>query len=139
MRLPNGSVVLVTSVRFIPPEGRLDLWNPAAWRASVANRQVRRVQLQAAIERDSSQNALPEIFGGDFNTPVPDAVFRLLTRFSDAHSKAGRGWGNTAVNNLPIARPDQIWLKGFKAVSVRARRTINSDHRAVIADVETQP
>jgi vancomycin resistance protein VanJ len=95
--------------------------------------------LEAALERDSEQKDWPEILGGDFNTPVPDAVFKLLHRFHDAHREAGRGWGNTAVNNLPIARPDQIWLKGLHAISVRAIRTQNSDHRLVLADIQVPP
>jgi endonuclease/exonuclease/phosphatase (EEP) superfamily protein YafD len=113
----------------------MDLWTPTAWRASTANRQLRRAQLEAALQRDSSQQNLPEILGGDFNAPVSDSVFQLLSGFQDAHVEAGRGWGNTAVNSLPIARPDRIWLRQIDAVSVRAKATRYSDHRLVVADL----
>ena len=82
MTLPSGSAALVTSLRLVPPQGRMDLWNLAAWSASKENRQLRRSQLQMVLERDGAQSELPEILGGDFNTPTPDAVFRLLNGFT---------------------------------------------------------
>jgi endonuclease/exonuclease/phosphatase (EEP) superfamily protein YafD len=136
VQLKGGKNVLVTSLRLIPPEGRLDLWNSTAWRASTENRRLRRTQLLAALERSMTETGLPEILGGDFNAPVSDSVFRLLPAFQDAHQEAGIGWGNTAINNFPIARPDQIRVKGFRVISCRAVQTRNSDHRLVVADLE---
>lgn len=136
IELQSGGRILVTSLRLLPPEGRMDLWNPKAWQESTANRRLRRMQLQAALDRLPSEGKLAEIFGGDFNAPVSDSVFRLLAGFKDAHREGGIGWGNTAINSFPIARPDQIWVKGFHVISARAVRTMNSDHRLVVADLE---
>ena len=105
MHLPTGKDLLVTSLRLIPPEGRLDFWNLAAWRSTTANRQLRRTQLKEALEREPAYENVPEVLGGDFNAPANDLVFKLLTQFADAYREAGCGWGNTGLNNLPNRAP----------------------------------
>jgi vancomycin resistance protein VanJ len=77
------------------------------------------------------------IVGGDFNAPAGDAIFRLLRPFlKDSFGEAGTGWGNTALNSIPISRPDQIWISHPGAVfGARAQQTAHSDHRMVIADL----
>jgi vancomycin resistance protein VanJ len=139
VRMHNGLMLAVTSLRLVPPVGRFDLWNPSAWRASADNRRLRRFQLQDVLQDELKGSTLPEVLGGDFNTPVPDAVFGLMGQFHDAYRESGRGWGNTALNSLPIARPDQIWIKGFHSVSTRAIQTQTSDHRLVLTDIEILP
>jgi len=136
VELPLGRTALVTSLRLLPPEGRMDLWNPAAWSASTRNRRLRRQQLQHALERDAQHANSAEILGGDFNAPPNDAVFRLLDQFRDAFKESGHGWGNTALNRIPIARPDQIWFKQLRATSAHAVATRHSDHRMVVVDIE---
>jgi endonuclease/exonuclease/phosphatase (EEP) superfamily protein YafD len=136
LQIQNGPALFVTSLRLVPPVGRIDLWNPAAWRISADNRRLRRRQLQTALLCGPTEIGRPEIIAGDFNTPVPDAIFKLMRQYQDAWLESGRGWGNTALNNLPIARPDQIWLKKLHAVSSCAVQTKNSDHRLVVADIE---
>jgi hypothetical protein len=126
--------VEVTSLRLVPPEARLDLWNPDAWKACTDNRRLRRAQLAEAL-RPHKDSVLPQIVGGDFNAPVSDNIYRRLRGFRDAHRDAGRGWGNTAIAQFPIARPDQIRSQGFKATACRARTTPHSDHRMVVADL----
>jgi len=55
---------------------------------------------------------------------------------TDAFVQAGRGWGGTHLNELPILRIDQVWLSGeWRALSVTAHRTRNSDHRVVVCDI----
>jgi vancomycin resistance protein VanJ len=133
--LSGDREILVTSLRLNPPLGKSDLWNPATWRAYVKDRQVRKRQLQAVLERPSTKPEFPEIMAGDFNAPAGDGIYKLLIGFRDAHRRAGRGWGNTALNSLPFFRPDQIWLKRLFPVSCYAVRTTNSDHRMVVADL----
>jgi endonuclease/exonuclease/phosphatase family metal-dependent hydrolase len=133
---PNKSI-LITSLRLVPPTARLDFWNPNAWRDSVANRRLRRRQLLSAIERGTN-NSSAEILGGDFNTTANDTMLKLLSDFEDAHCAEGRGWGNTVLNKIPIARPDRIWVKGLRVISAKANKTMNSDHRMVLAIVEMQ-
>jgi vancomycin resistance protein VanJ len=127
--------VLITSLRLTPPIGRTDLWNPAAWTAYREDRRLRRRELRTALKADLPKAELPEIVGGDFNAPAGDAIYKLLSDYSDSHRAAGRGWGNTALNTIPAFRPDQIWLKRLSAVSSYGVRTVYSDHRMVVADV----
>ncbi len=137
-RSPTGVEADLFSLRLTPPILRADLWSPDAWRAHRANRRLRREQMQeiaAAIAALPPDAAI--ILGGDFNAPAGDAVVRLLhPRLHDAFRQGGRGWGNTALNDLPVLRFDQIWLSsGLRAARVRARKTRHSDHRMVVCDV----
>jgi endonuclease/exonuclease/phosphatase (EEP) superfamily protein YafD len=134
-RLPDNREVLVTSLRLTPPVGSIDLWNPATWRAYRADRQLRTQQLRSVLQAEPAKTELPEIMGGDFNAPASDGIYKLLTGYRDSHRLAGRGWGNTALNTIPLFRPDQIWLKGLSPLSSHAVQTIHSDHRLVVADV----
>lgn len=133
--LPQKRELLMTSIRFTPPLGRTDLWNPSAWRAYVKDRRLRRRQLQSVLEAEPARPELPEVIGGDFNAPAGDAIYRLLQDYRDSHRTAGRGWGNTALNTIPAFRPDQIWLKRLSAISSHSIPTVNSDHRMVVTDV----
>ncbi|MEO6183961.1 MAG: endonuclease/exonuclease/phosphatase family protein, partial [Verrucomicrobiota bacterium] len=135
LHLPSAHRILITSLRLVPPVARLDLWNPNAWRASIANRRLRRQQLLSVLERDQTKSNI-EILGGDFNTTANDTTLRLLSEFEDAHHAAGRGWGNTMLNNIPIARPDQIWVRKLRVISAQAIKTKNSDHQLVLVLVE---
>jgi endonuclease/exonuclease/phosphatase (EEP) superfamily protein YafD len=133
--LPQKREVLVTSLRLTPPIGATDLWRPATWRAYMDDRRLRIRQLRSVLEAAPAKSRLPEIMGGDFNAPAGDRIYRLLDEYRDCQRMAGRGWGNTALNTMPLFRPDQIWLKGMSAVSSHAVRTAHSDHRMVVADV----
>jgi endonuclease/exonuclease/phosphatase (EEP) superfamily protein YafD len=117
----------------------MDLWNPATWRAYLEDRRLRKRQLRSVLDAPSTKTDLPEIIGGDFNAPAGDGIYRLLGRFRDAHRKAGRGWGNTALNALPFFRPDQIWLGRLLPLSSHAVRTVHSDHRMVVVDALLEP
>lgn len=83
----------------------------------------------------------PVIVGGDFNAPPDDAaLFPLRKRLFDTFRKSGRGWGNTGTNAYPLFRVDQIWAsQHFRPESVRAQKTIHSDHRMVICDLVLEP
>jgi endonuclease/exonuclease/phosphatase (EEP) superfamily protein YafD len=135
MIMPGDHRMLVTSLRLTPPIGLMDLWNPATWCAYLDDRRLRKSQLQSILDASSSRTGLPQIMAGDFNAPAGDGIYRLLGQFSDMHRAAGRGWGNTALNTIPLFRPDQVWLKGLHAISAHAVQTVHSDHRMVVADV----
>lgn len=137
--LKSGRELYLLSLRFLPPVAREDLWNPDCWQQQKKNREDRRLQMeeitrriQATIPADA-----PLILGGDCNAPQGDAIFRLLRpRLHDAFAEGGRGWGNTAINDFPVLRIDQIWLsRHFRALRVRAHQTEHSDHRLVACDV----
>jgi hypothetical protein len=137
--LKSGRELYLLGLRFIPPVAREDLWNADCWRQQRENRQARRLQMQEMVQR--IQAAIPAdaplILGGDCNAPQEDAVFRLLRpRLHDSFAEGGRGWGNTAINEFPVLRIDQIWLsRHFQALHVRAHHTQHSDHRLVTCDV----
>lgn len=135
---PQGIEVEVTSLRLLPPVLCLNLLSPDCWRTQTANRQSRREQVAALLrELDGSGSDLPNIVGGDFNAPAGDGSLQpLRARFRDAHSEAGRGWGNTATNDAPLLRVDQVWVDhAWEPASVVARKTQHSDHRMVICDL----
>ncbi len=121
--------------------GAPDLWAPDCWREQTENRRKRRKQLEAILAplAGSSRKA-PLILGGDFNAPPGDAIFRLLSPLArDAFVEAGRGWGNTIVNQFPVLRIDQIWIDGrLQATDAYAVATQHSDHRAVVCDLRLE-
>ncbi|HET6882470.1 MAG TPA: endonuclease/exonuclease/phosphatase family protein [Pirellulales bacterium] len=133
--LTDYGEVEVVSLRLEPGLVRIDLWSPDCWHQQTANRQRRRRQLNAIA--GSLQSPLPLIVGGDFNAPPGDAVYDALQpQLRDAFSEAGRGWGNTIINELPFLRIDQVWHSShWQACDVYSRRTEHSDHRMVICDV----
>ncbi len=137
LQLPQGQEAEVLSLRLMTPPFRIDLWSPSCWEAYPHNRQLQRDQMGAIREQ---LGAVPDeralIVGGDFNAPQGDAIFGALRpRLRDSFSRAGRGWGNTIINDFPALRIDQIWAsEALQPRSVRAHQTQNSDHRAVIAD-----
>lgn len=138
VELAAGAKIAVVSMRLEPAIVRLDFWSPACWREQTENRQLRRRQLRTMVENHAAVPAdVPLVFGGDFNAPAGDAVFRELEpRLRDPFRDVGAGWGNTIVNEFPFARIDQIWIDDhWQAAVVQAQRTRRSDHRMVIADL----
>ncbi len=139
VRLRSGFKANVVSLRLVPPVFRMDLWSPNCWRSQKENRQERREQIKlVAAKICRFPKDMPVIIGGDFNAPAGDAVFRMLKpKLHDAFAEGGLGWGNTVLNETPMQRIDQIWASSnVKAVSVRAYRTRNSDHRLVVSDLQ---
>jgi endonuclease/exonuclease/phosphatase (EEP) superfamily protein YafD len=142
VRLASGIEVEVVSVRFVPAVFRLDLWSPQCWCEQAENRNARREQVDAIVRRlKAVPEAIPVILGGDLNAPQGDAAFRpFLPRLRDTFHKAGRGWGNTMINELPFLRIDQIWSsRSVCPLNVVARTTRHSDHRMVISDLVVSP
>lgn len=142
VKLYSGQEIEVISAHIITPPFRTDLWNPDCWRAYYAHRQYQRSQMQIIARQIAAVPAkVPVIVGGDFNMPQGDAVCRLLQpRLRDTFPEAGKGWGNTIVNDIPALRIDQIWVsKHFHPTTVFARKTVNSDHRMVLCDLIAQP
>ena len=133
--LPRNGELLVTSLRLTPPLGSMDLWKPSTWRAYAEDRRLRTRQLRAVLEVERPKPNLPEIVGGDFNAPAGDGIYKLLHAYRESHRRAGRGWGGTALNTIPIFRPDQIWLKHLTPAWCCAVKTAHSDHRMVVTDV----
>ena len=106
----HGTELDVASVRLVPPVFRTDIWSPDCWRAQAENRRIRRAQLRAVMDTLNAQaKGVPLVVGGDFNAPARDGALREMTpRLRDAFADAGKGWGNTVLNDFPVQRPDQF-------------------------------
>jgi vancomycin resistance protein VanJ len=138
VRLASGLEVEVFAVRLHPYGIRADVWSPDCWREQMENRKLQRQQFQwLAREVEKVPGDIPIILGGDFNLPAGDKLFELLpNRIRDTFRVAGRGWGDTLVDDFPFIRIDQIWCDAhFRSVSTVVRKTVNSDHRMVICDL----
>jgi endonuclease/exonuclease/phosphatase (EEP) superfamily protein YafD len=140
---PAGKSFEVVNVHLETAATDLRLWNPEVWQTHQKNRQIRRGELllsQQLLEQTTQFPLTPTIFGGDFNAPAMDAVYRPLARdFSDAFNTAGTGWGNTFHRRFPILRIDHLHTtRHFTAVHCGAFTTRHSDHRLVVADFLTK-
>lgn len=137
--LTDGPTIDATNLRLNPPEIRLDLWSAACWKAHHADRMQRRHHLQALLTQPGWDHPdPPRILAGDFNVSAGDGVLRLLKpTLRDAFREAGIGWGNSAINDLPVARPDQIWIsRPLTPLVVWTQPSTVSDHRMVLCDLE---
>jgi len=137
VRLPEGYEIEVASLRLMTPPFRIDLWSSDCWNAYTKNRQIQRSQMEVIQQHLQKYSDVPIVVGGDFNAPQGDAVFNYLTslKLQDSFRIAGRGWGNTIINDFPALRIDQIWAsEHLEAHKVLAHKTVSSDHRAVISD-----
>lgn len=137
LRLPQGREVEIVSLRLMTPPFRIDWWSAAGREAYRASRELQTTQMNAIAQQIGAVPEERAIFiGGDFNAPQGDAIYRVLRpRLRDSFARAGRGWGNTIINEFPALRIDQIWASdGLQPQSVTAHKTENTDHRAVVAD-----
>jgi len=134
----NNVDILLANIRLMPPEIEFNLLTPKTWCKHRDDRQERRKQI-AKIENFLNESDIekPVVVGGDFNVKANDGTLRPLNKYlTDAFTKAGTGWGHTAINDFPVFRVDQIWVsKHFKVISCFARKTVYSDHRMVICDL----
>jgi vancomycin resistance protein VanJ len=142
IQFASGVTAEVFVVRLQPYNIRADLWSPDCWRKQCAIRNLQRSQFEwIGREIKKIPEDVPIILGGDFNLPAGDKLFRILEpRIRDTFRLAGRGWGDTLDNDIPVLRIDQIWCDAhFRAVSTAAHRTVNSDHRLVVCELLCVP
>lgn len=136
--LQGGDLVHLVSLRLATGHVQVNLWNRDCWDTHRRHRRRQMTQLREIAE------ALPpdaaRIVAGDFNAPQGDKIFSLLgPRMSDAFAAAGKGLGNTILNDRPVLRIDQIWVSDdFAVLQAFARASSVSDHRLVVADVTRQ-
>lgn len=134
---PSGAQIKVVSLRLAPPVVRYDLWNSACWREQTAKRQQHAKQVEQLVESLTDGNEHATILGGDFNAAQHDrATWRLHGGARDTFDVAGRGWGNTVLNTIPVLRFDQIWAsQNLRVTATWAVRSRHSDHRLVVTDL----
>ena len=101
-----------------------------------------RAAIEGGIGARQALGGVPAIVCGDFNTPGSAVSVRGLSPLTDIWPRAGRGWGGTMGDDLPIARIDQCWASegvhpcrlGSNAVVVRTTASWSptsrfADHR----------
>ena len=139
VELPNGFEVNVISLRLSPPVFRLDFWTPGFWREHRDNRVKHRKQISrdlAAHRRTADGRNTGLSAATSICRPTIAHLNPLLSKLTDAFDHAGRGWGPTGTNTYPLFRVDQVWVsQAFHIESVRAQKTLHSDHRMVVCDL----
>ena len=90
--------------------------------------------LAAEVTADPSDRVL---LAGDLNTTTTDRRFAILGPLVDTQEQAGDGFGFTWPARMPVLRPDHILQRGLAARSSSVIVAPGSDHRAVIADLDT--
>lgn len=131
----------LVSLRLQPPVARMDLWNQECRRAQTASRRGRRKELAAVMGFVWSHSGEgPVLVGGDFNAVAGDPALAPITApMRDSFDEAGRGWCDTAINDLPFARIDRLFVeRGVEVLASSVRRTSNSDHRMLVVDIRAR-
>ena len=79
----------------------------------------------------------PLVIAGDFNTPYESTHFDpWRPNFREAFASAGHGFAETWPSPCPVLRLDQCWLgPRWRAVHTELGWSLQSDHRAIIADL----
>jgi endonuclease/exonuclease/phosphatase (EEP) superfamily protein YafD len=139
VRLKDGRVVEVASVRMQAPRARLDYWNADCWRAYSEHRTEHLEELRGIWDRvERTRGDAPLVLGGDFNL-VPDAEEVRIFGHSlvDSYAAAGRGWYATAIAGTPLFRIDKVWAsRKLVPIGTSSYPSEVSDHRFVVADFE---
>ena len=138
IKLFSGKEVEVMCVHLLPPASGINLFSQRVWREHKADRQKRREQVEKIVEQvEKVEGEVPIIVGGDFNVAGGDeSLSGLGGLLRDGFDEGGFGWGNTAINEFPLWRVDQVWIsKDLAAKAVYTVKTKYSDHRMVIADL----
>jgi endonuclease/exonuclease/phosphatase (EEP) superfamily protein YafD len=113
------------------------------WRVPTAREKIgtnslmRLVQSQiVSVYADSLGPAT--LLSGDFNMPAGSAIQRrCLSRFSDAFSMAGFGFGHTYYTRRVSVRIDHILCAaGWRCRGSWVGKNIGSAHRPLVADFE---
>ncbi len=137
IRLTSGREVAVVSLRLMPVPLDFDLWSARFQRDMRAHRAAQRRELaEIAALLEQVPASVPVVLGGDFNAPPGDPVFRpLAPRLCDGWRRAGVGWGDTILNDLPVSRIDRVFVsEHLRPLRLAAGRTAASDHRLVVAE-----
>lgn len=112
--------------------------SPAFWMRYISQyRQAYRVRNWEVeqILRKVEAEVHPVIISGDLNSTPHNWVYRrLVDGRQDAFAVAGRGWGMTYHNRLPLVRIDFILVdQEFEVVEAHVPSAWLSDHRPVVA------
>ena len=137
--IPGFGPMDLVSLRLATGHVQLNLWNPDCWNTHYRWRRQQLDQMRTIAAELTTQ--APLLVAGDFNAPQGDRIFSLLPAgLFDVFAVAGKGIGNTILNDIPVVRIDQIWASDhFHVIQSFARQTRASDHRLVVADLVLAP
>lgn len=90
--------------------------------------------LAAVVRADPAPRLL---LAGDLNTATTDRRFGVLAPLTDTQQEAGAGFGFTWPSRHPLLRPDHLLQRGMTTRKAWVLDAPGSDHRAVLADLET--
>lgn len=138
MQLPGRSL-LVVNVRLALPGFVRKVASPSDSLDLASEHEARVAQFPRLSEETSRirrlHGGIEAIVCGDFNSPAHARSVRALAPLVDVWPRAGRGWGGTMGDDLPIARIDQCWASdGMHAVQAFVARGRGSDHRMLVVD-----
>jgi vancomycin resistance protein VanJ len=154
LRPPDAPADMVVRARLETPAGLVRFYNLHLASPRQALVAVRRrgwnggEQLQANSDfRRSQSEAItawigredgPLLVAGDFNTPCDSTIYRdFWSRYANAFSEAGLGWGYTYYANRTALRIDHILAgPGWRCRDCWVGPEVGSEHRPVIADLE---
>ena len=137
--IPGFGPMDLVSLRLATGHVQLNLWNPDSWNTHYRWRRRQLDEMRTITSELTAQT--PLLVAGDFNAPQGDRIFSLLPAgLFDVFAVAGKGIGNTILNDIPVLRIDQIWASDhFHVIQSFARQTRASDHRLVVADLVLAP
>lgn len=89
------------------------------------------------VARWAVQGQIPLVVAGDFNLPVESRIYReSWGAFTNAFSRAGRGFGFTRFNGWIRVRIDHVLAgPGWRVERAFVGPEVGSDHRPVVADL----
>lgn len=129
----SGKRIRLVALRLLPPVFRLDLWSLDCWRNYAEDAGQRRARLRMLLSEAGASDIC--LVGGDFNATNPRLITDHRPTWTEAGRSAGRGWRGTGTNDFPFVWVDQIWgSPEIHWVQAFAQKTVNSDHRMLVAD-----
>lgn len=138
LELPEGPIQ-ATVVHLITPRDGLEMLMTGSLRGIGLFREVLREQWHEsdAISRRILEAGGPTLVLGDFNLPEGSPVYRRAwSRFTDAFSSGGWGFGWSKYTRLIRARIDHILAgTGWDVVRSWVGPGLGGDHRPVLSDL----
>ena len=93
--------------------------------------------LSALADRVMSEGTDRVLVVGDLNTAPTDRKMAEFSELRDTQLEGGRGLGFTYPAALPVMRPDHILQRRMHTRRAWVTRVPGSDHRLVLADLDT--